>query len=957
MDDTCCVCIETFTKQAHRKQAKCPYCDVKACTTCTQTYLLGTTDDPHCMGCRRGWTREVLDQILLTTWVNGAYKKHRENILMDRERSRLPAAQIIVERQKQAKERQPLADAILEKIGVLQREINILQEEYYTELRIISQLNHGLDPWAGTAAATTQKSADERRVFIMPCPAADCRGFLSQAYKCGVCDVFVCPECREVKGLNRDAPHTCNPDTVASVQRLKKECRGCPECGTQIFKIEGCFRMDTPVRLWNGGVKMSQDIIVGDELIGDDGNKRTVLSLVQGEDALYEVKQTNGESYVVNSKHTLVLKYSGDRSLHWNEGPKYWKVQWFDRELRTTRNKNFNVSEYSSKENALKNAELFISSLTFPEEIELTIEQYNALDKWTKRCMMGFKSSAGVNYNTQEISLDPYLLGLWLGDGTHSHPIIASNDIEVQLYILDWCKKNDAELVHDEGVKFRIRRRGNTNHKCEIRAAIGVGSKSESCVGCKYKKMEICDTSIDTTNLVSSGLTTNPLTELLKKYNLLNNKHIPSEYMMNSRDIRLKLLAGLIDTDGNAPKEQKGKRIVITQTESRLAKDIEFLAKSLGFVVNVTKTERKNVSIFGNKPKDFKDIYKINISGEKLCEIPTLIPRKKCAAFNPNKDYQRTSIEVSFKETGKYYGWSVDGNKRFLHSDFTVLRNCDQMFCTNCNTPFSWTTGKKVTTGAIHNPHYFEYLRKMNNGVQPRTPGDIPCLANLPGAWEFDRHIRKFHSIPKVEFDALYKALMNLHHIHAVEIPYVTNRAEDNDSTDYAVRYLLKEIDETRWKQLLQQKEKKRLKKDEIRQLYEALIAASIDIFGRLMALARGTSILDRNQIPVLIEETKTTHANLLQLVKLFNQGMMEISRRYKCKVLVLNELTMARESKKFVAPKKVSEKKKKTKTKDEKDYAAARAIAEGDDTDDDTVEEIEDDDDEAPQNVIVQTK
>ena len=50
------------------------------------------------MGCRRAWTREVMDEILLTTWVNGDYKKHREVILTDRERSRLPAAQIIVER-------------------------------------------------------------------------------------------------------------------------------------------------------------------------------------------------------------------------------------------------------------------------------------------------------------------------------------------------------------------------------------------------------------------------------------------------------------------------------------------------------------------------------------------------------------------------------------------------------------------------------------------------------------------------------------------------------------------------------------------------------------------------------------------------------------------------------------------------------------------------------------------
>ena len=99
---TCAVCIEKFTNQPHKKQANCPYCPIEACVKCTQTYLLGTHDDPHCMGCRKSWTREVMDTILLTTWINGEYKLHRQNILLDRERSKLPAAQLIVERRKLA---------------------------------------------------------------------------------------------------------------------------------------------------------------------------------------------------------------------------------------------------------------------------------------------------------------------------------------------------------------------------------------------------------------------------------------------------------------------------------------------------------------------------------------------------------------------------------------------------------------------------------------------------------------------------------------------------------------------------------------------------------------------------------------------------------------------------------------------------------------------------------------
>jgi hypothetical protein len=53
------------------------------------------------------------------------------------------------------------------------------------------------------------------------------------------------------------------------------------------------------------------------------------------------------------------------------------------------------------------------------------------------------------------------------------------------------------------------------------------------------------------------------------------------------------------------------------------------------------------------------------------------------------------------------------------------IEGCDQMYCTSCNTAFSWNTGKIVVTN-IHNPHYFEYLRKQStNGIIPRQQGDL----------------------------------------------------------------------------------------------------------------------------------------------------------------------------------------------------------------------------------------
>jgi hypothetical protein len=83
----------------------------------------------------------------------------------------------------------------------------------------------------------------ERRLFVRACPANGCRGFLSTAWKCGMCDVFVCPQCHEIKGEARDTPHECNPENIETARLLAKDTKPCPSCGTRIFKIEGCDQM------------------------------------------------------------------------------------------------------------------------------------------------------------------------------------------------------------------------------------------------------------------------------------------------------------------------------------------------------------------------------------------------------------------------------------------------------------------------------------------------------------------------------------------------------------------------------------------------------------------------------------------------------------------------------------------------------------------------------------------
>ena len=67
------------------------------------------------------------------------------------------------------------------------------------------------------------------------------------------------------------------------------------------------------------------------------------------------------------------------------------------------------------------------------------------------------------------------------------------------------------------------------------------------------------------------------------------------------------------------------------------------------------------------------------------------------------------------------------------------IEGCSQMWCINCHTAFDWTT-RRIETGRIHNPHYYDWQRKVNNGTAPRVPGDIPPCQQVPHF--FNNHLK-----------------------------------------------------------------------------------------------------------------------------------------------------------------------------------------------------------------------
>lgn len=74
-----------------------------------------------------------------------------------------------------------------------------------------------------------------------------------------------------------------------------------------------CLAIDTPILMYDGTIKRVQDVVVGDQLMGDDSRPRNVLTLARGRETMYKIKDTSNdiESYTVNENHILTLMYDG----------------------------------------------------------------------------------------------------------------------------------------------------------------------------------------------------------------------------------------------------------------------------------------------------------------------------------------------------------------------------------------------------------------------------------------------------------------------------------------------------------------------------------------------------------------------------------------------------------------------------------------------------------------------
>ena len=343
-----------------------------------------------------------------------------------------------------------------------------------------------------------------------------------------------------------------------------------------------CHGKGTKILMYDGSIKNVEDIKVGDQLMGDDSTPRNVLSLARGREMLYEIYNKRTDSYIVNESHILSLeKYNraGD-----------------------------------------------------DEVSNISVRDFLNLPDYRKRKMYGYKR--GVSFKEKKVEVDPYFLGIWLGDGTSSNTGITTSDKEIVKYLNDYAKK--------------------INHKVRVTEQENNLSNVYSIT--RDKKFEPVD------SRSNSGYgDIKSLKSMLSELGVVDNKHIPDIYKINSRKNRLKLLAGIFDTDGYLA-DNTGE---ILTKHKRLADDITYLCRSLGIFCYY-------------KPKYNKEYdryyYRIKLWGN-LEDLPTKVPRRKFKKRKQIKNHLRYSIEAKPLSVGDYYGFEIDGNHLYLLGDFSVTHN------------------------------------------------------------------------------------------------------------------------------------------------------------------------------------------------------------------------------------------------------------------------------------------
>jgi len=210
------------------------------------------------------------------------------------------------------------------------------------------------------------------------------------------------------------------------------------------------------------------------------------------------------------------------------------------------------------------------------------------------------------------------------------------------------------------------------------------------------------------------------------------------------------------------------------------------------------------------------------------------------------------------------------------HTGIYKLEGCNQMFCTQCHTGFDWRTGQIQTN--IHNPHYFEWLRR--NGAATDNQPIAQCNELTHNTFTEFRNLltRKHANHPESQRtrQMLETVVRNTIHLRHVEMDRYRPANYEHKNRDLRVQFMMNQLDEDRFKTLLQQNEKRTEKKREIYNVLEVLMNTITDILFRFLAHLRESA--PGTYQTVILDE-------IGPIVTYVNEQLADIGRTYKSRM------------------------------------------------------------------------
>jgi len=414
----------------------------------------------------------------------------------------------------------------------------------------------------------------------------------------------------------------------------------------------GCHAKGTGIMKHDGHIEKVENINEGDYLMGPNSEPRCVKKLIRGNSQMYEISPSKGESFVVNEDHILALKATKIGSIIKNKKENRVKLAWQERDENgypinkcqnfpyKSENKTIyrkSVVYYDDEVSALREAKKYQESLMNERNvikngdvIEIPLKEYlNRVNLIGSRNYYLYK--VPIEFESKEVDIEPYILGYWLGDGNSNNFGITTMDSEIEEYFDHYIQKENL----DKKIYTKLNNKAKTINYSSFQ------KKNNS----------------------------NHILNYLKNYNLIKNKHIPDDYKINSRENRLQILAGLIDSDGHY--NSNCNQYEITLKSEKLIDDVLYLVRSLGF--SGTKKLRQKKCYNTGKIGTY---YQIIFYGENIPEIPVKLERKQSRERLIKKNALRYSFKVNKLEHDDYYGFQLDHDHLYLTEDFMVHHNC-----------------------------------------------------------------------------------------------------------------------------------------------------------------------------------------------------------------------------------------------------------------------------------------